>query len=365
MLSVAAKRRQGEFLLDVDFAAGAGVTALFGRSGSGKTSVVNMVAGLYRPDRGRIVVGERVLFDSGAGVDVAPERRRVGYVFQEARLFPHMSVRGNLEYGLRRVPRDQRYVDFGQVVSVLGVEHLLDRRPSRLSGGEKQRVAIGRALLASPKLLLMDEPLASLDAGRKAEVLPFIARLPREFDIPILYVSHSMEEILRLADTLVVIDKGRVAAAGPVETLLADIGLRPLTGRYEAGAVIRATVEDHDDGYGLTRLRFAGGTLGVGRIDLPPGQPVRLRIHARDIALALDAPDGTSIRNVFPVTITGMAQANGYLVDVALDAGGCPLWAQVTRQSADSLRLQPGRRVYALVKALAIARSDVADWDAG
>lgn len=361
MLEIEVKRRQGDFQIDAAFATpDLGVTALFGRSGSGKTSVVNMVAGLARPDAGRIEVGGRVLFDSGKGLDLPPERRRVGYVFQDARLFPHLSVRANLDYGLRRAPRGERRVDFDEVVALLGIEHLLERRPARLSGGEKQRVAIGRALLSSPRLLLMDEPLASLDAGRRNEVLPFIAGLPRRFDIPILYVSHAMDEILRLADNLVIMDDGRAAAVGPVEEVLARVELRPLTGRYEAGAVVRAVVEAQDAAFALTRLRFAGGTLKVGRIDLPPGTPVRLRIHARDVALALDRPSAVSVQNVFPAVIVSVVPANAHLMDVVLDAG-CPIWAQVTRLSCHELGLEPGRPVFAMVKALSIARADVAD----
>ncbi|MBX9634511.1 MAG: molybdenum ABC transporter ATP-binding protein, partial [Magnetospirillum sp.] len=254
MLDLSIRRQQGDFLVHVDLTAGAGVTALFGRSGSGKSSVINMVAGLYRPDAGRIKVDGKLLFDSDQGIDLAPERRRLGYVFQEARLFPHLSVSGNLTFGMNRVPAAERRIGFDDVVEVLGIGHLLDRRPAKLSGGEKQRVAIGRALLASPRILLMDEPLAALDSQRKAELLPFIGKLARQFTIPILYVSHSMDEVLRLSDTLVLMDAGRAAAVGPVEDLLSRTDLRPLTGRYEAGAVIRATVGGHDSTYGISRL---------------------------------------------------------------------------------------------------------------
>jgi molybdate transport system ATP-binding protein len=361
MLELAVRRKQGAFMVDVDLSAGPGVTALFGRSGSGKTSVIDMVAGLARPDQGRVAVDGKVLFDSAAGIDVPPEHRRLGYVFQEARLFPHLSVRANLAFGMTRVPAAERTVGFDQVVAMLGIEHLLDRRPARLSGGEKQRVAIGRALLASPRILLMDEPLAALDAARKAEVLPFIARLSRQFAIPILYVSHSMDEVLRLADTLVVMDEGRAAAVGTVEELLSRTNLRPLTGRYEAGAVVRAVVVGHDPTYGITRLAFPGGTLLVGRIESGLGAAVRVRIHARDVAIAIEAPSRISVRNVLPAVVKSVEPADAFLVDVVLDCGGCLVWSQITALAQAQLGLAPGMKVHALVKALTIARGDVAD----
>jgi len=360
MLELSLIKKQGAFKVALDLRTGAGVTALFGRSGSGKTSVINMVAGLSRPDSGRIAVDGKVLFDSVAGIDLAPERRRLGYVFQDARLFPHLSVQANLVFGMNRVPPAERSVALDDVVEVLGIGHLLDRRPAKLSGGEKQRVAIGRALLASPRILLMDEPLAALDSHRKAELLPFISRLSRQFALPILYVSHSMEEVLRLADTLVLMDDGRAAAVGGVEELLSRTDLRPLTGRYEAGAVIRARVAGHDASYGMTRLDFIGGSLAVAKIDLPVGTEVRTRIHARDVAIAIDAPSRISVRNVLPCVVRLVNAADGYLYDVVLDCGGTQIWSQVTAQAQAQLALVPGMRVHALIKALNIARSDVA-----
>lgn len=361
MLELAVKRRQGAFTVEVALAADKGVTALFGPSGSGKTSVINMVAGLYRPDAGRIVVDGRVLFDAEARIDLPPERRRLGYVFQDARLFPHLSVRSNLGFGLHRVPAAERTVRFDDVVEVLGIGHLLDRRPAKLSGGEKQRVAIGRALLASPRILLMDEPLAALDSQRKAEVLPFIATLSRRFGIPILYVSHSMDEVLRLADTLVLMDDGRAVAVGAVEELLSRPDLRPLTGRTEAGAVITATVAGHDATYGVSRLAFPGGTLMVARVDHTVGTPVRVRVHARDVAIAIDVPQRISVRNVLPCVVTGVAEGPEHLVDVTLGCGETTLWSQVTAQAQAQLSLTAGMRVQALIKAVTIARGDVAD----
>jgi molybdate transport system ATP-binding protein len=361
MLELAVKRRQGDFQLDVELAAGAGVTALFGRSGSGKSSVVNMVAGLYRPDCGRIKVDGRVLFDAAARIDLPPEKRRLGTVFQDARLFPHLDVRTNLEFGMRRVAPADRKVAFADVVEILGVGALLDRRPATLSGGERQRVAIGRALLASPRILLMDEPLAALDNARKSELLPFIGRLARRFAIPILYVSHAIDEVLRLADTLVIMDAGRAAVVGPVEEVLSRPDLRPLTGRYEAGAVLAAIVAGHDPTYGLSTLTFPGGTLVAGRIDLPVGTHVRVRIHARDITIAVDRPERVSTRNLLPAVVREVRPVQNYVVDVVLDVGGTPLWAQITALSQAQLGLAPGMRVHALLKAINIARGDVAD----
>lgn len=361
MLDLSVIRQQGAFRVEVALAAGAGVTALFGPSGSGKTSVINMVAGLTRPDQGRIVVDGKVLFDSQARVDVAPERRRLGYVFQDGRLFPHLSVRSNLTFGRDRTPQAERRVDFDAVVEVLGIDHLLDRRPALLSGGEKQRVAIGRALLASPRILLMDEPLAALDANRKAEVLPFIGALSRRFGIPILYVSHSMDEVLALADTLVLMDQGRAAAIGPTEDLLSRPELRPLTGRWDAGAVVRATVAGHDPQTGITRLDFAGGTLQMARNHLPVGAAVRLRIHASDVALALDPPGRVSVRNILAARVVSVSDAEGQMVDVILDCGGTRLWAQISRHAQTELALAPGLLVHAMIKAVTMARGDVAE----
>ena len=361
MLELSIRHRQGDFHLDIDLAAGPGVTALFGPSGSGKTSIINMVAGLTRPDAGRIAVAGRVLFESASGIDVPPEKRRLGYVFQEGRLFPHLSVRSNLTFGWRLVPLAERSVDFDAVVEVLGIGHLLDRQPAGLSGGEQQRVAIGRALLASPRILLMDEPLASLDTARKAEVLPFIAQMARRFRLPILYVSHAMDEVLRLADTLVLMENGRVAASGLTEEVLSRADLRHLTGHGEAGAVIRATVGAHDDQHGVTTLAFAGGTLVVGRLDVPPGASVRLRLQARDVALATVAPQHLSVRNILSGRVVSVTPAAGHLVDVMLDCGGAVIWSRITSLAQAYLGLTPGMPAFALLKAVTVTREDVAD----
>ncbi len=355
MLEVDVSRTLGSFDLAARFSAGRGITALFGRSGVGKTMLVNMLAGLDRPDTGRISINGQVLFDGKANIDVAPEKRRLGYVFQESRLFPHMSVRGNLTYGMNLVAASERRVDFDTVVSLLDIAPLLERRPHNLSGGEKQRVAIGRALLASPRLVLMDEPLANLDAARRAEILPFIESLRDELDIPVVYVSHSMDEIVRLADTVVLMTKGRVAASGPVEEVLSRLDLRPLTGRYDAGAVLPAVVEAHESADKLTRLAVPGGPLFVAQLRLDVGTELRVRVRARDVTLSLEPQDGLSVLNQFQGVVAQIADDDGPHVDVLVDIG-TPLWARITRRSAYRLQLAPGAHVHALIKSVAIDR---------
>ncbi len=354
MIEIDIAKRLGAFALEVNFSAPErGITTLFGRSGAGKTSIVNALAGLLRPDRGRILVAGEPLFDSERGIDLPPEQRRLGYVFQEGRLFPHYSVRGNLLYGRKRGAEDSG-PSFDAVVDLLGIGDLLARRPTDLSGGEKQRVAIGRALLASPRLLLMDEPLAALDAARKAEILPFIERLRDELKLPVFYVSHEMEEIIRLADLLVLLDGGRVAAIGPVEELTSRLDLWPLTGRYEAGSVIRTTLRGHDTTFGLSELAFPGGRLRVTKIDLPLGTPVRVRVRARDVVLATERPQQLSIRNAFAGSVVEVAPRNGPQVDLKLDIGTkqqpVMLLARITIRALQELQLAPGKPVFALVK---------------
>jgi molybdate transport system ATP-binding protein len=329
MIEVDIRRRLGTARIAAAFTGEAGgITALFGRSGAGKTMIVNMLAGLERPDSGRIVVDGATLFDSDAGIDLAPEARRLGYVFQEGRLFPHMSVRRNLAYGMKG---KDGAVACDQVVGLLDIGLLLDRSPRTLSGGEKQRVAIGRALLASPRLLLMDEPLASLDGPRKADILPFIERLRDEFAIPIVipivYVTHAMEEIVRLADTMVVVSEGTVAAAGSVEELMSRLDLRPLTGRYEAGSVLTLTVQGHDAQAAVSRLARDRLTVIVPLVDAPVGESIRIRIRARDVSLALQPPQDISILNVFEGVVTEVSDRKDGQVDVLVDIG-VTLWAR-------------------------------------
>ncbi len=356
MLTVDITHRKGDFRLRAAFSAEAGsITSLFGQSGSGKTTLVNLIAGLERPDGGRITQGERVLFDAERGIDLPVEKRRLGYVFQDGRLFPHLSVRGNLIYGMKRHGKGNGTIDFDQVVALLDLAPLLHRRPGTLSGGEKQRVAIGRALLADPALLLMDEPLASLDSNRRGEILPFIERLRDELGVTIIYVSHAIDEVIRLADRMILLSDGKIAASGSVEELMSRLDLRPMTGRYEAGAVLAAQFESFDAEYGLARLSFAGGILTVPGGESPKGTKMRVRIRARDVSLSLSAPQDSSVLNVFSGTVTEISQDVGAQVDVRLDVGA-PLIARITRKSAVELGLAPGKPVFALVKAVAIDR---------
>lgn len=353
MIDIDVQKTLGGFCLNAKVSTDSdGVIALFGRSGSGKTTLVNMIAGLIRPDAGRIKIRGETLFDSEEKIDIPPEHRRLGYVFQEDRLFPHMSVSANLRYG---APPEGPESHFNHIVDLLGIGHLLDRRPTNLSGGEKQRVSIGRALLANPRLILMDEPLASLDTARKDEILPFIEEMSSELEIPIIYVSHAMDEIVRLADTLVLMSDGEIAAVGSVEELTSRLDLRPMTGRYEAGSVIGVRVESHGDQDGLTQLNFPSGTFHVPKLDLPIGHELRIRIRARDVSIALEFPNNISINNILPGEIKEISKDSGDLVDILIDAGA-PIWARISRNSINRLKLEPGKRVFAMVKAVAIDR---------
>jgi molybdate transport system ATP-binding protein len=354
VIEVGLRHRFGRdgFLLDVAFAAPpAGVTALFGPSGCGKSTILAAVAGLLRPGEGRVAIGGEVLLDTARRIFLPPERRRCGVVFQDARLFPHLSVETNLRYGLRRAPAGTDGPGFGEVVALLGIGHLLARRPAGLSGGERQRVALGRALLSRPRLLLMDEPLAALDAPRRAEVLPFLARLRDAARTPILYVTHALDEVDALADHLVLLEAGRVVAAGPVEELSIRTDLPQLAGRRDAGVLIPCTVGTTEGG--LTALDFAGGVLLTTAHPGPPGTRLRLRLRARDVAVATEEPRGLSTRNILPVTLAAIDEApEPGEVFLRLEAGPTPLLARVTRDSVARLALRPGMGLWALVKAV-------------
>jgi molybdate transport system ATP-binding protein len=359
-IDVDIRHRLGPLRLDARFEAGAGLTALFGRSGAGKTSLVNAIAGLVRPERGRIVVGDTTLVDTERGIFVASHRRRVGYVFQEGRLFPHLTVRQNLLYGrwFASAPGGHR-TEAGRVIDLLDLAPLLDRRPGRLSGGEKQRVAIGRALLANPRIMLMDEPLASLDEARKAEILPFLERLRDETQIPIVYVSHSIAEVSRLATTIVVIAEGKVAAIGPTAEVMQRLDLLPPAARSEAGSILETTIEAHDEAYGLTVLASRAGTFHVARIDLPVGAGVRIRVRARDVIVATQATEGLSAINVLPGIIADIGVPDATAADVRIDCNGETILARVTRRSIDALGLRPGLPVHAVVKSVAFDRRSI------
>ncbi len=357
MLEVDIEHRLADFALDTHFHAGRGLTALFGRSGAGKTSVVNAIAGLLLPRRGRIVVDGSVLLDTERGIRVPTHLRRIGYIFQEGRLFPHLTVRQNLLFGRWFAPaRERRAIHLGDIVDLLGIAELLDRRPGRLSGGEKQRVAIGRALLASPRLLLMDEPLASLDARRKDEIMPYLERLRDEARVPIVYVSHSIAEVTRLATTIVLISAGRVHAVGPVREVMGRAELYPLAGRFEAGAVLGVRVAAHDQRWNLTELTGDFGKLTVPRLDAPVGTDLRVRIRARDVILALTRPTGISALNVLAAEVERLVPIEEGALEVQLRLGGERLLARVTRRSGEALGLAGGRKVFAVIKTVAIDR---------
>ena len=351
-LDVDIDHARGDFRLKARFSAAPGLTALFGRSGSGKTSLVSIVGGLIRPDRGLVSVDGQTLVDTESSVFVPPHRRRIGYVFQDSRLFPHLNVRRNLLYG-RWFARGigGAAADLGAVLDLLGIGHLLERAPESLSGGEKQRVAIGRALLARPRLLLMDEPLASLDESRRAEILPYIERLRDEAGVPILYVSHSVAEVARLATTVVIMTEGRVTAVGSVQDIL------PLADANDGGAVLDATVSRHDEAFQLSVLQSAAGELQVPRLNAPVGATVRAYIRARDVMLSLQPPQDISALNVLAGRIASITSTATAQADVRLDCNGAVLMARLTSKSVDRLALAPGRAVYAVVKSVSFERS--------
>jgi len=356
-LSVAVEHELGGFRLDAAFACESGVTALFGQSGAGKTTLVNAIAGLLRPRSGRIELNGETLFDSARGVHVPARKRRFGYVFQEGRLFPHLTVRQNLVFSrvFHRVRDGSGGLD--HIVELLGLRDILHRRPGDLSGGERQRVALGRALLAGPRALLLDEPLASLDAPRKEEVLRYLELLRDEIRIPVVYVSHAVEEVVRLADTVVLMSSGRVAAVGSVEEVMGRPDLRPAAGVFEGGTVIDTRVTGQDMSDDLATLAFDGGTLTVTNVDALIGEPVRVRIRARDVSIALEPPGRISIQNVLRAKVAAIGAPVGGVVDVSLAVGASILRSRVTRRAAVQLALAPGLEVYALVKAVALDRS--------
>ncbi|WP_454915686.1 molybdenum ABC transporter ATP-binding protein [Xanthobacter sediminis] len=336
-----------------------GVTALFGRSGSGKTTIIQMVAGSVHPDTGRIRVGDEVFVDVERGIDLPIEKRRVGYVFQDARLFPHLSVDNNLRYGQRRA-RHAHSIGFAAVVDMLGIGHLLKRRPHTLSGGERQRVAIGRALLAQPRLLLMDEPLASLDEQRKAEILPYLERLRDELRLPILYVSHSIDEVLRLADMIAALQDGTVIASGPLADVLSRTELLPVLGRFDLGTILDCVVKSHDPSLSLSTIAFADGELRVPLVDRPVGAPVRARIRSRDVSLSLSRPIDVSVTNRLAGAIGSIRREGGPYASVEVKLPRSRLQSLVTLESVERLALEEGTPVWAMIKAVAVdSRSPV------
>jgi molybdate transport system ATP-binding protein len=353
-LRVRLRLDRGAFRLDIDLdLPQRGISALFGHSGSGKTTVLRAIAGLERAPGGVVALGDEVWQDDARGVFVPVHQRAIGYVFQEASLFPHLSVRANLEFGRKRVPVHGRRFALEPVTALLGIEGLLERRPDGLSGGERQRVAIARALLASPRLLLMDEPLAALDLRRKLEILPYLERMHAELAIPIVYVSHAPDEVARLADHLVLLDDGKAVASGPLTETLARVDLPP-SFADDAGVVLDTILAGHEED-ALSRLEFAGGALFVGRRREAVGMHLRCRIHARDVSLALDRPQGTSIVNRLPAVVTAVAATDtpGHVL-VQLRVGESPLLARITERSRRELGIAPGLRLWVQIKGVAL-----------
>ncbi len=352
MIEVRFQARLDAFLLDVDLQCpSTGITSLFGPSGCGKTSVLRAIAGLDRHPGAYIKMGDSVWQD---GQFFTPTHRRpLGYVFQESSLFEHLDVRRNLEYGIKRVTKHHRRVALDNAVELLEIGGLLKRKPDKLSGGERQRVAIARALALSPRLLLMDEPLAAVDVERKQEIIPYIESLHRQLKIPVIHVSHLPEEVARLADHLVLLDSGRVSAAGDVHELFTRLDL-PLARGAEAAAIIEAVVATHDNEYQLTYLDFGGGRIAMASVDLPTGTAVRLRLAARDVSLTLERQSGTSILNIFPAVVDDILPANQAQVTVRLNTQEASILASITRKSADELGLHPGKSVFAQIKSVAL-----------
>lgn len=353
-LTVAIRHRLGSFSLDATFVAEGGVTALFGRSGSGKTSLIRSIAGLIRPDHGRIVLDGLTLTDTDSNIFVRRHHRRFGYVFQEARLFPHLSVRQNLGYGRWFAPKSERGDDFDTIVEMLGIGPLLDRQPGKLSGGEKQRVAIGRALISSPRLLLMDEPLAALDEERKAEILPYLERLRDETRIPIVYVSHSIAEVARLASRVVMLRDGRIEAVGSAVEVLSQPSAFGGAGRREAGALIEGRIESVSEPHRLSTIGLKTGHLQVPGIGLPVGRTVRIHVPARDVMLATIKPEGLSALNILPGTITQIGTIADGMLEIQVDCGGDAILSRITQLSSERLGLTIGTTVYAVIKTVAL-----------
>jgi len=356
VLSVNITKAFGSFRLETQFEVEEGsITAIFGKSGAGKTSTINAIAGLTRPDVGVIQIGNTTLFDQNLRINLPIYKRQIGYVFQDDRLFPHMTVRNNLIYGTPKNRDVANSLNLTDITGLLELAPLLERRPRTLSGGEKQRVAIGRALLSNPKLLLMDEPLASIDVQHRFEILPFIQRVREKIGITIIYVTHALEEVIFIADQIILLSEGQVTAQGTVEEIMSRLDLHPMTSRFDAGAVISATYSGYDREFDLGELSFDGGILRIAGLNAEIGIHLRAHIRARDVSLMLDKPKDTSVLNVFKGELIEIRHEEGPQLDLLINIG-TPLIARITRKSLNDLNLDIGSKVYAMIKAVAIDR---------
>ena len=350
MLKINIAQQLGEHQLNVDVEIPAsGITAIFGVSGAGKTSLINAISGLTQPQSGQIALNDRLLFDRDSGINLPPEKRRIGYVFQDARLFPHYRVRGNLQYGMAPKMKAQ----FGALVTLLGLDALLDRYPASLSGGEKQRVAMGRALLSAPDILLMDEPLASLDLPRKRELMPYLQKLAKQVEIPLLYVSHSLEEIVQLANQVLVLDNGNVKAFGALEKVWGSSAMRPWLPAAERSSVLRVQVLEQHPDYPMTALSLGDQHIWVSRVNKPVKSVLRIRIASADVSLALQPPQNTSIRNILPAQVVEVLELDDQ-VEVKLRIGVSELWARISPWARDELNIRPDQWLYAQIKSVSI-----------
>jgi len=359
MLTIDIKKQLGDLDLQVTAQIPMqGICAVFGRSGAGKTSLVNILGGLSTPDNGLLTLGDTDLYHQQQGINLPPEHRRIGYVFQEARLFPHYSVRGNLNYG----NKDKDQTHFATVVKLLGLDELLNRYPSTLSGGEKQRVAIGRALLTRPQMLLMDEPLAALDLPRKRELIPYLLQLAKTLNLPIIYVSHSLDEILQLADTMLVLDKGKVLVNGPLQDVWDSAEMRPWLPAKEQSSLLTAKITELNENYRMSKLALADGTyLWINGLPLPVDSKLRVRIHANHVSLCINRPTDSSIRNILSSTISEIIHSESSdNVQVKLAFGDDHIWANITPWSCDELALKVGQTVYAQIKGVSMTESELA-----
>lgn len=356
-LDIAIRHDLGDFQVNASFGVDEpGITALFGPSGAGKSTIIAAMAGLVTPDSGHVRIDGETLFDSTSGTNVAAERRQIGYVFQESRLFPHMDVRRNLNFGARRASGRSAALGFDPLVDLLGIGHLLQRKPVNLSGGERQRVALGRAVLAAPRLLLLDEPLAALDQSRRQEIMRMLEQLRDVARIPMVYVSHALDEVTRLADHMVVLDQGTVAASDTVYAVTSRIDLFPLTGRFEAGSVLPGRIVEHDVKHHLSAVEISGGRLWVPRIDRTEGAQVRIRVRARDVMLATAPPADISANNIVAGSISAIRRDDGAYLDVRIACGTDHLIARITHRSLARLGLSEGQPVHAVIKSVTVER---------